>query len=234
MGIRGAIAAGLVLALLGLSAPQPQPPLPAPGYHHLGATTGGEWSGVLGRLAVGDPVVRADSFDFVATRFMAKATTPLGVKWLEAGWAATGWAGAGEERIYTFDTNTLKWTFYDQYPIRPGDQVWIELVATGTGDTAPWQAWLWWHGGWHLLTTQSLPISQHATIEEYVEVYVDPARGGTLSVPPVEVDNVQLRPDPAAPFRYWTDGIDTAPGGDADGYCVDFTVPYDTWHAGNC
>ena len=141
---------------------------------------------------------------------------------------------AGEERIYTFDTNTLTWTFYDQYPIKPGDEVWIELAATGTGASAPWEAWLWWHGAWHLLTTQSLPISEHATIEEYVEVYVDPARGGTLPVPPVEVDNVQLKPDPGGAFRYWTDAVASSPGADADDYCVDFTQPYDTWHAGSC
>lgn len=232
------MAAALVPVLLGtLGGPAARPdgpPLPAPGYHHLGATTEGTWSGVLGRLAVRDPTVRAGSFDFVATRFMAKAGTPTGVKWLEAGWAETGWSNAGEQRIYTFDTNTLKWTFYDQYPIKPGDEVWIELAATGTGPTAPWGAWLWWHDQWHLLTTQSLPISEHATIEEYVEVYVDPARGGEIQVPPVEVDNVQLKPDPSGRFGYWTQTVDTAPGGDADGYCVTFDTPYDTWHAGSC
>jgi hypothetical protein len=189
---------------------------------------------VLGRVAVGDPVVRAGSFDFVATRFMAKAVTPLGVKWLEAGWADTGWSQPGEQRIYTFDTNTLTWTFYDQYPVKPGDEVWIELAALGTGPSPTWGAWLWWHDAWHLLTTQALPITEHATIEEYVEVYVDPARGGSIPVPPVEVDNVQLKPDPGGQFGYWTSTVPTAPGADADGYCVGFDVPYDTWHAGSC
>ena len=232
------MAAALVPVLLGtLGGPTARPegpPVPAPGYHHLGATTEGRWSGVLGRLAVGNPTVRPDSFDFVATRFMAKANTPAGVKWLEAGWAETGWSDSAEQRIYTFDTNTLKWTFYDQYPIKPGDEVWIELAATGTGPTAPWGAWLWWHDQWHLLTTQSLPISERATIEEYVEVYVDPAHGGELQVPPVEVDNVQLKPDPGGRFGYWTDAVGTSPGADADGYCVTFDTPYDTWHAGSC
>jgi len=189
---------------------------------------------VLGRLAVDNPGVRAGTFDFVATRFMAKASTPLGTKWLEAGWAETGWSGSGQQRIYTFDTNTLRWTFYDQYPIKPGDEVWIELATTGTGPAPAWGAWLWWHDAWHLLTTQSLPITERATIEEYVEVYVDPTRGGTIPVPSVEVDNVQLKPDPPGRFGYWTDAVETAPGADADWYCVNFDVPYDTWHAGSC
>ena len=255
-GVRIAIAAGLMPVLLGsLDGPRARPdgpPLPQPGYHHLGATTTGTWSGVLGRLSVRDPGVRPGTFDFVATRFMAKTGTPLGVKWLEAGWAEAGWSGGGQQRIYTFDTNTLKWTFYDQYPIKPGDQVWIELAASGSGaaassaspgaagsgaagDAGPtWDAWLWWHDAWHLLTSVALPISDHATIEEYVEVYVDPARDGTIPVPPVQVDNVQLKRDPAGPFGYWTDGVATSPGAGADGYCLTFEVPYDTWHAGTC
>src|SRR5947199_307613 len=90
--------------------------------------------------------------------------------------------------------------------------------------------------GYHHLgvTTQSLPISERATIEEYVEVYVDPAHGGEIQVPPVEVDNVQLKPDPGGRFGYWTDAVGTSPGADADGYCVTFDTPYDTWHAGSC
>ena len=233
-GVRVAVAAGLVPVLLG-SFPQDArpaaPPLPQPGYHHLGATTQGTWSGVLGQLTVRDPGVRAGTFDFVATRFMAKTSTPAGIKWLEAGRAETGWAGTGQQRIYTFDTNTLKWTFYDQYPVKPGDQVWIELAATGDG---AWGAWLWWQDQWHLLTTQRLPIGDQATIEEYVEVYLDPARDGTIPVPPVDVDNVQLKADPTSRFQYWTAAVATDEGEAADGYCLGFQVAYDTWHAGTC
>ena len=65
-------------------------------------------------------------------------------------------------------------------------------------------------------------------------MYVDPAHGGELQVPPVEVDNVQLKPDPGGRFGYWTDAVGTSPGADADGYCVTFDTPYDTWHAGSC
>ncbi len=229
---------GLLPLLIGaLRAPDVRsagPPVPEPGYHHLGATTTGTWSGVLGELTVRDTGVRAGTFDFVATRFMAKASTPSGTKWLEAGWAQAGWANSEEQRIYTFDTNTLKWTFYDQYPIKPGDQVWIELTATGSGPDPAWNAWVWWHDSWHLLTTQNLPISEHATIEEYVEVYVDPTHDGRIPVPPVDVSNVQLKADPLSGFQYWTDAVDTTQGTSADGYCLMFQVPYDTWRAGTC
>jgi hypothetical protein len=228
--------AGALLAVLigGLPGSAAQPPVPAPGYHHLGATTEGTWSGVLGRVSVRDPGVRAGTFDFVATRFMAKAYTAAGVKWLEAGWAETGWTGAGQQRIYTFDTNSGHWTFYDEYPIRPGDDIWLELVTTQAGESPVWSAWLWWGDGWHLLTAQPLPLTDHATIEEYVEVYVDPARGGTIAVPPVRVDNVQLKRDPGGGMAYWNQGVPTLSGVGADGYCLTFQLAYDTWAAGSC
>jgi hypothetical protein len=211
------------------------PPLPGPGYHHLGATTDGTWSGVLGRMTVRDPAVRAGSYDFVATRFMAKASTPDGVKWLEAGWAETGWAGGGRQRVYTFDTNTNTWAFYDQYPIKDGDQIWIELQTSESGTQPTWTAWLWWGNAWRLLTRQRLPIGDHATVEEYVEVYVDPTLGGTVDVPPIEVDNVQVKSDPAGGMRYWTaDGVPTSPGTGADAYCLTWQTAYDTWNAGSC
>jgi len=236
--IRVAIAFGVLPILLGSGAtPSGElsgPPVPQPGYHHLGATSDGTWSGVLGRLTVEDPSVRAGTFDFVATRFMAKASTDTGVKWLEAGWAETGWADPGTQRIYTYDTNTDRWTFYDQYPVKAGDQVWIEIAAASTGPDPVWNAWLWWHDSWHLLTSQALPISEHATIEEYVEVYVDPVHPGSIAVPPVQVDNVGLKPDPKDPPQPWSDAIPTAAGDGADGYCLDFVVPYSTWRAGTC
>jgi hypothetical protein len=211
------------------------PPLPGPGYHHLGATTDGTWSGVVGRMTVRDPSVRAGTYDFVATRFMAKASTADGVKWLEAGWAETGWSGGGKQRVYTFDTNTNSWTFYDQYPIADGDQIWIQLSTSQAGPTPTWTAWLWWGGSWHLLTQQRLPIGDHATIEEYVEVYVDPAAGTNIEVPPIEVDNVQLKPDPGAASEYWTDSTaPTTPGVGADSYCLTWQTRYDTWNAGSC
>lgn len=206
----------------------PPRPGPGPGYHHLGATSVGTYGGVLGRLTVTDPGVRQGTFDFVAARFMAKADAGGATHWLEAGWAETGWAGGGKQRIYTFDTVRDSWTFHDGYPVKPGDRIWI-YVEVGQDTTA----WLWWGDGWHLLTTVALPFGGGAQVEQYVEVYVDPARGGTVPLPRTAVDNVQVK-TPAG-LRYWRDGdVPTAASPGGDGYCLGWQVAYDTWSAGDC
>ncbi|HWG98045.1 MAG TPA: hypothetical protein VNV66_01710, partial [Pilimelia sp.] len=212
----------------------------ASGYHHLGASTVGDWSGVLGRVTVGDPAVRRGTFDFVATRFMAKRHVGQRVFWLEAGWAETGWSGEGRQRIYTFDTNRNAWTFYDQYELRPGDDIWFYLhtdAGPGGGAGAPtvWQAWLWWRGGWHLLSAQELPLGARTQLEQFVEVYVDPRHGGPgFAVPPVRVDNVQVKGDPRGELRYWTGDVHSGVGHGRGRYCVQWEQPYDTWSAGDC
>jgi hypothetical protein len=210
-------------------------PRPVPGYHHLGATSGGEWSGILGRLTVRDAEVRAGTHDFVATRFMAKRQSGGRVSWLEAGWAETGWSGRGRQRIYTFDTNRNAWTFYDQYALRDGEQVWIYLHTEQVGGRTTWQAWLWWGGGWHLLTAEDLPLGGQAQVEQYVEVFVDPNHGGSgFPVPRIAVDNVQVKTAPDGGLRYWREEIPTAPGASGGRYCLDWQTRYDTWAAGDC
>jgi len=235
------IGALLPVLVVGPGASTPGPagaPGPGSGYHHLGVTTEGGWSGVRGRMTVTDPTVRAGSYDFVATRFMAKGDTAAGARWLEAGWAETGWSGAGRQRVYTFDTNSNTWTFYDQYPLAPGEQIWISLSAAATPDPtgqAMWSAWLWWRGGWHLLTTQPLVIGVQATLEQYVEVYVDPARGGSLRVPMVGLDSVSVSAYPGAPDRPWAaPAVASQPGTDIGGYCVDQHDGWRRWRAGSC
>jgi hypothetical protein len=206
------------------------------GYHHLGAGTSGEWAGVAGRFSVVDPSVRPNTYDFVAGRFMVKR--PMGggrIAWLEAGWAETGWAGGGRQHIYTFNTNTQSWQFYDQYALKPGDKVWIDLHTEGAG---VWQAWLWWNNTWNLLTSQNLPIGDSAYIEQYVEVHVDTGRPARIDIPTVNVDNVQLRPTDGGPGRYWGNDVGTLVG-DMDsqrtsGFCLDWVNRYDTWTAGDC
>jgi hypothetical protein len=206
------------------------------GYHHLGANTGGTWGGVSGRISVVDGEVRPRTFDFVAGRFMVKRNLGGGrVSWLEAGWAETGWAGQGRQHIYTFNTNTLTWQFYDQYQLRPGDRVWLDLHTDGDG---VWQAWLWWDNRWNLLTAQRLPIGPSAVVEQYVEVHVDPSRAANLLVPTVTVDNVQLRSPDDGAYRYWRDDVSTLIGDMAQqrtrGFCLNWQTHYDTWTAGNC
>ena len=205
-------------------------PRPSPGYHHLGATTASGWSGALGRLAVSDPGVRAGTYDFVATRFLAKRADASAVHWLEAGWTETGWSGGGRQRMYTFDSGRDEWRFYDQYALHAGDRVWL-LVEGTAGD---WRAWLWWGSAWHLLAAEHLPLGEEAQIEQYVEVYADPARPAQLAVPRVEVDNVQLR-SPDGAMTLWRAGsVATEPGLAVEPYCLDWAVSFDTWSAGTC
>ena len=206
------------------------------GYHHLGAGTSGEWGGVSGRIAVVDGSVRQGTYDFVAGRFMVKRDTGGGrIAWLEAGWAETGWAGAGRQHIYTFNTNTETWQFYDQYAIQPGDKLWLDLHTDADG---VWQAWLWWDNRWNLLTAQRLPVGSSAYVEQYVEVHVDTGRPARIDVPPVTVDNVQLRPAGGGTGRYWRDDVGTLVGDMAaqrtGGFCLDWVTRYDTWIAGDC
>lgn len=208
------------------------------GYHHLGANSAGEWSGVSGRLSVVDGSIRPGSYDFIASRFMAKRNLGAGrIAWLEAGWAETGWAGPGRQHVYTFNTNTLSWQFYDQYTLRPGDRIWIDLHSDSSG---VWAAWLWWGNRWNLLTAQRLPIGPSAFIEQYVEVHVDSGRPTRVDVPEVTVDNVQLRPADGSAARYWRADVPTLTGGDpggqqsTGGFCLNWVNRYDTWTAGDC
>ncbi|WP_231953610.1 hypothetical protein [Actinoplanes derwentensis] len=208
------------------------------GYHHLGAVTSGEWGGVSGRFSVVDGGIRAQTYDFIVGRFMAKKDLGAGrITWLEAGWAETGWASPGRQHVYTFNTNTNRWQFYDQYAVRPGDQVWLDISGDRTG---MWRAWLWWDNRWNLLTQQRLPLGGSAQIEQYVEVHVDATRPARLDMPKVTVDNVQVRPVGGGPARYWREDIATLTGttpGEQQrrgGFCLDWQTRYDTWSAGNC
>lgn len=220
----------------GLSRPAESGVTPA-GYHHLGANTAGEWSGVSGRFSVVNGSIRTRSYDFVAGRFMAKRNLGGGViSWLEAGWATTGWAGSGRPHIYTFNTNTSTWQFYDQYVLRPGDRIWLNIQSETDGT---WTAWLWWGDRWNLLTAQRLPLGATASIEQYVEVHVDSGRPARVDVPTVTVDNVQLKAADGS-RRYWGGDVPTVTGtepGQAQrngGFCLTWLHPYDTWTAGDC
>ncbi len=205
--------------------------VPAPGYHHLGATTAGKWSGVLGRVEVVDPGVRADTFEFVAARFMAKADVPGGVAWLEAGWAETGWAGGGRQRMYSYDTNRQSWIFFDEYRLKPGDRLWIYVQTEQDGDRPAWQAWLWWADKWNLLSSQSLPIGARATIEQYVEVHAE----RPIDVPGLRMDSASVKDGPTGGLTYWDEPtVATNPGVPAGGYCLTWATRYNSWTAGSC
>jgi hypothetical protein len=194
----------------------------------------GPWTGVSGRLTVTDPGVRPGTYDFVAARFMARSGD--GTAWLEAGWSENGWLHDGRQHVYTYDTVSRKWAFYDQYPVAPGERVWLNVESARDVADGGWQwrAWLWWRGQWRLLTDEHLAIGPAATIEEYVEVYVDPAVGGAIPLPPAGFDNVQLR-DPAGSNHFWREGpVPTGAGTGFGNYCLDWLTRYDTWSAASC
>jgi hypothetical protein len=208
------------------------------GYHHLGANTSGEWSGISGRISVVNGSVRSRSYDFVASRFMVKRDLGSGnISWLEAGWAETGWAGVGAPHIYTFNTNTKTWQFYNPYAIKQGDRVWLDIHSDTDG---VWGAWLWWNNRWNLLTEQKLPIGASAYVEQYVEVHVDDSHPTRVDVPPVTVDNVQLKPAGGGEPQFWRADVPTLTGAGpgqqqrAGGFCLTWLNPYDTWTAGDC
>lgn len=205
----------------------------APGtaaYTHLGATTLGAWGRVSGQVTVTDPAVRRDTYDFVAARFMAKQETTGGTRWLEAGWAEVGWGGEGRQRVYTFDTASNSWTFYDQFPLRPGDHITIALTGAGSR----WSATLLWRGQWYPLTSTALPDGGYATIEEYVEVYHDPAKPGRpLTVPAVSVSQVTVA-GPGAPRPWVQSAVPSYRGGVPVGYCVTNVDEWTDWSAGTC
>jgi hypothetical protein len=69
-------------------------------------------------------------------------------------------------------------------------------------------------------------------------VHVDKSRPARVEVPPVTVDNVQLRPPDGGVARYWRDDVDTQIGDQAQqragGFCLNWVTRYDTWTAGDC
>lgn len=229
---RIAFRTGLVASLVALAVWQ-VPPVGAEvgGYRHLGAVTSGQWHGITGRLQVVDPGVRAGTYDFVAARFMAKE--PLrdgGTAWLEAGWSENGWRGDPGQAVYTYDSVSGHWSFYDQYPIGPGDRIWIYLESSPDGE---WAAWLWWDAQWRLLSAVTLPSGADALIEQFVEVYADPRDPAAIAVPRIGVDNVSLRAADGGSAP-WRGEVETAVTDSRDGYCVDWQTPYHTWSAGTC
>lgn len=205
------------------------------GYRHLGALTDDAYAAVGGGLTVRDPGVRAGTHDFLATRFLARGDVGGRTKWLETGWSENGWRDRAQH-VYTYDTTTMKWSFYDQYELRPGDRVYLALQsgAAAQGGTT-WNAWLWWNDRWNLLAAPVLPFGAVTQMEEYVEVYVDPSHAGSYPVPAIDVDDVTVQAKPGDGFTPWREpGVPTTESARYDGYCVDWRTRWSDWSARSC
>lgn len=208
----------------------------ATGYRHLGAVTGTDYAGIAGRLAVTDPGVRGGSNDFVAARFMALGTVDGRGQWLEAGWTEDGWLNDDAQHVYTYNTNTMRWSYYNQYPIKPGDRIRLVLQSgDSTEKGTTWRAWLWWDNRWNLLDQQRLPIGERTAIEQYVEVYLDPSRSGGYRLPATGVTDVALQPASGRRFTGWRDPtVRTSESASYPGYCVAWRDRHDDWSAASC
>lgn len=210
-----------------------QLPTPRPGYHHLGATTAGDWNAITGRLEVRRTGVRPGRYDFVATRFLAKQDQHGQVAWLEVGWADTGWSGDGAPQVYAFDSTAMSWRFFDAYRLRDRDRLWVYLHGA---DATTWYAWLWWGTRWQLLAAAELPMGATAQLEQYVEVHLDRSgHAGPFPVPPISVDRVRVSPAPGRPFVPWRpEWVPTVRPADSPFYCLTWNNRYHSWAAGGC
>ncbi|HEX7169037.1 MAG TPA: PKD domain-containing protein [Acidimicrobiales bacterium] len=141
-------------------------PAPNPGYNWLGGQTNNYGSvGIYGALNVVDPASPHTSTDFLAHRIMVKSCDSS--RWLEIGWAEVGWR-ANAQYIYSFNTVTNTWMFFDQYPIASGSRIWVALVHVGNN---VWEAQLFWNGAWQTLVSVNPGSGIGCGNEQYVEPY---------------------------------------------------------------
>lgn len=211
-------------------------PVPHAGYHHLGAQSSEQLAMVRPRLGVTNPGVRRGTWDFVASRVMAKEDYNGSTRWLEAGWAEVGWRN-DDQYVYTFDTRDNEWKFYDQYNLASGSRFFAQIdsdSASTTRDTN-WRAWIWWNNAWNRLSVISLPIYREAFMEEYVEVYRDPNVAGHFNLPSSDIDNVQVKESPSSSAVFWRNPpISTLEGSSIAPYCLTWDVKYDDFRAASC
>jgi hypothetical protein len=220
----------------GGTGPAGRPGEDADGYRHLGAYSENDYAAVGATLQVRDTGVRRRSNDFVAARVMARADVAGRTRWIEAGWTEDGWLDDDAQHVYTYDSTGGDWTYYDQYPVHDGDRisVVVESGPAANGGTT-WRAYLWWDNRWNLLAAPTLPFGPRAQLEQYVEVYVDPRRGGRYPVPGVAVSGTIVVADPGGDAVPWRDPAvptDTSPA--YPGYCVSWQERFDSWSAGTC
>jgi hypothetical protein len=183
--------------------------VPTPGYHATGAHTTVNTLAIYGALLISDPGVRRSTTDFFAARFLEAYPSPT--RWIEVGWAEVGWRG-DDQYIYVYDTQHNVWHFYDQYPINPGDWIWVELVQCGGTN---WCAYLYWNGAWNLLHQADVDFITADWVEEYGEEYTPD--GIHFSLPPSWFKDVKIWTNA---WKTWDTSISTT--------TINSNPPYDT------
>lgn len=202
------------------SAEEQQPRSPYPGHGNDGYLQWvGPWAywsdftGVYGALNVVDPAVqRADSYgtesnmDYLNQRLLMECPASSG-KWLEIGWTEVAFRD-NRQYIYTnflHQGNPHWFAFYDQYPVVPGQRIFVQIVKEGN-----WlQALLFWNGSWHELTREWVGESESCSPEAMVEVSAQSSsknigysdiRFGTSAT---DANGMKLRPSWTNTFESW-------------------------------
>ena len=143
--------------------------------------------------------IRKGTQDFVAVRILAKAQDDQQRdRWLEVGYVVHGRFGERKAEIYTFNTDTMLWTWYLQYPLVQGQHIIVRLRWVGGGG---WAADVNWENVWYRLSAAMGPGSQPAFIENFVERHADSddaARVGGVERITAPAAAVVIRMDPGA------------------------------------
>lgn len=103
--------------------------------------------GIYAALTVTNARVPRNSSQYLSQRVLAKSCDRG--DWFEIGWVEAGWRD-DKQYIYTHDTPSSGWTFYDQYPLTPGQRIYVQVTQVPSNANL-WQVYLWWNGSWHLL-----------------------------------------------------------------------------------
>ena len=217
----------------GVGPDSPDPGVP-PGQSVVGTQKSdgyGVSDGIFAALNVVDPKVPHPSNDFLSQRILVKNCTDT--SWLEIGWAEVGWRD-DRQYIYTHDSVSNQFTFYDQFPISPGSRPYFELFDNVGGNTT-FDAMVHWNGQWQTLKRVNLGSNAGCGVEHFVQAdYRSTNR--SFNFPPIEFgenhpNGVQVADGGTGQFSTWGGSFPTEFRSN-DGYSR-YTASYSTnWYVG--
>lgn len=209
-------------------------PSPRPGRHIGVETTSYNSIGIIGASTVVNPAVPHPSTSFLSQRILAKSCNES--HWIEVGWVEAGWRGDAQY-IYTYDSASQLWRFFDQYVLGAGRKITVELIHSGGGT---WKALLNWNGQWHELHSFNPgPNTLGCGNESYVEPWSESDE--RFAFPSIKVGgnsaDLRLHPCCGGTWEQWTSVVPTQEtlSSPDNFYTATITNPY--WdfsvHAGN-